>query len=122
MKRVIILLVALLLATPLALGVMAGLAYYSTSAEHIPQPVVTLLDQEIQPCGYSWYTPVFGGLLHRDFVQPAPGRIEDIGTVDGQYFTISVPEGYNCQATLTRMGEVVWSGRAARICRPAPAC
>ncbi len=115
MKRVIILLVALLLATPLALGAMAGLAYYSTSAEHIPQPSVTLLEQTMKPCGYNWYTPVFGGLLHRDFVLPAPGRIEDIGEVDGQYFTISVPEGYSSNATLSRMGEVVWSGRAAEL-------
>lgn len=115
MKRALILLATLLVATPLALGIMAGLAYYGTSAEHIPSPAVTMLEQAVAPCGYTWRTPVFGGLIYRDFNQPPPQRIADIGEMAGANFDISVPDGYETQATLSRMGSIVWSGRAAEL-------
>lgn len=115
MKRALILLVTLLVATPLALGIMAGLAYYGTRAEHIPAPVITMINQNVSPSGYTWRSPVFGGLLYRDFSKTPPQRVQDIGELDGAYFSLSVPEGYDTTATLTRMGETVWSGRAADL-------
>lgn len=115
MKRALILLVTLLVATPLALAVMAGLAYYGTSAEHIPAPTITLLSETVKPAGYSWRSPVFGGLIYRDFEKESPQRIQDIGEMQGAHFDLTAPDGYETTATLTRMGETVWSGRGADL-------
>lgn len=115
MKRVLILLISLLVSIPLALGVMAGLAYYSTSAEHIPNPSISIMDQTLKSSGYKWRTPVFGGLIYRDFIQESPARIEDLGELTTPSLRLSVPDGYDSLVKLTCMGETVWSGRAAEL-------
>lgn len=112
MKRTLILLATLLLAIPISLGIMASLAYYSASAKHIPKPIVKIMNQNVAISGYTWRTPVFGGLVYRDFKMPLPERIADIGEVKAKHFEVESPDGYETNATLSLMGQTVWAGRA----------
>lgn len=111
MKRFLLILISLLVSVPLALGIVAGLAYRTTTESAVPRPAVVVLDQNVLPCGYQWREPVFGGLIYRDFNRTAGDESnEPIGDLYDPLLNITLPEGYKATATVERGGQVVLEG------------
>lgn len=115
MKRILVLLVTLLVAIPLALGAVAGLSYYTTSADTVPSPVIKAMETQLTPTGYEWRQPVFGGLIYRDFSRPAADAPTDLGQLNEPIFPLEVPDGYDAKATVTQGDQVVWKGRVTEM-------
>ena len=117
MKCMLILLISLLISIPLALGGIAGIAYYTTSEDSVPKPVIKAMDKELSACGYSWREPVFGGLIYRDFTREAGGdeRVTNLGMLEHPTFPLEIPDGYQARATIFFDEEQVWSGRTQEL-------
>lgn len=107
-----VLIIAILVSIPLAIGVMAGLAYYTTGEGAVPSLKVTVMGEDLAPMAYSWHEPVFGGLLYRQFTKMAgeEGEAADIGALENPYIEFAVPEGQNPTVEFLRGGSVIWTG------------
>lgn len=115
MKRLLIIIISLLVAIPLAIGVMAGMAYYTTSEDSVPTPTLTVMDTQLPRAGYSWREPVFGGMIHRDFESPALDS-QRLGTLTDPQLLLEPPEGgYKTTIQVLYKNEEVWSGSAAEL-------
>ncbi len=115
MKRLMLTLLVLLIAAPLALGAVAGASYYTTTEGQIPSPVLKVADQSIFPNGHEWQEPVFGGILHKEFEDTQRKDGESIGVIEQPQLTLEVPEGYSATAVVSYDGEEVFSGSAEQL-------
>ncbi|MDL2293563.1 M23 family metallopeptidase [Ruminococcaceae bacterium OttesenSCG-928-D13] len=109
MKRLLIVIIALLVAIPLTIGVMAGVAYYTTDESSVPAPKLLVMGQEVAPAGYDWHEPVFGGVIYRDFSYP-PIEGPNVASLSVPNLTVEAPAGYEVNARLLLNNEEVWSG------------
>lgn len=92
-KGLIFLLCAILLAL-LAAGGVGLLTWQSVTESSVPLPKAVAAGQEIVPSAYEWHTPVFGGLLYKDFFAAA-GNASDLGeVVADEGLVFQGPPGY----------------------------
>lgn len=116
LKRILILLLVLVIAFPTVIGLFLYTSYRSIDESAIPNITITVADEEIEPDGYEWYAPVFGGIIYKDLYQSSKGTVKDLGTLDGNTkLTIETPSTYSSVATLTKGDTQVWSGNAGDI-------
>lgn len=114
LKRFFIVLMALVISVPLALGLVAGLSYYTTSDSIVPRPTLVVMDKEVTPTGYEWREPVFGGLVYRDFLQENEAST-DLGQLLVPTLTFTTPDGYDTSARILLKGEEIWSGTSTEL-------
>ncbi|MGD9559487.1 MAG: M23 family metallopeptidase [Oscillospiraceae bacterium] len=118
MKRFAIVLLTILLSAPIALGLMAGFAYFATGEASVPAPAITAMGTSLAPRAFEWQEPVMAGILYRDFTRQAPDdACTDLGEVTTTALTLDVPEEYaaGARAEVLYGGTRVWEGRAQDI-------
>lgn len=110
-KQILITISVILVAVPLLLGGVLGIAYFSVGADSVPAFTVEYNGQQIAPVGYEWHQPVLSGLLYREFVQSPSLSAADIGTITEDEFTFTLPaELEDAAVTVTKDGETYWQG------------
>ncbi len=117
MKRILVLLVTVLVSVPLALGCMAGTAYFLTSESSVPHPTVTALNIPVPSSGYTWQEPVFSGLLHRTFSSEISGDIINLGELNHPVLPIDMPSDFTNRVKLFSGDELIWNGRGEDFLR-----
>lgn len=110
LRRLIIALIALVIAIPLALGAVAGLSYLTTTSSIIPHPHIQAMGISISPTGYNWREPILGGLIYRDFLEDVQNLPANLGVLAGESIPIAIPNGYTAKATITRENDTVFEG------------
>lgn len=117
MKRLLVFIIVIIIAVPLAL---AGFVYYnynSIGEEVVPELTLDVLGVEVASDGYEWHAPVFGGIMTKDLYGEASGEVPDCGTLGAQQLQLELPLGYTSTATLFLGETSVWTGGAADIGR-----
>jgi len=114
-KQFVTLLVTLLVAVPMALGLLAGFAYHSTGDDVVPRPTVTAMETRLTLRDYTWNEPVMAGLVRRDFAATSTEDFQDLGTFTEPGISLACPEGYTSAATILYGDEAVWQGAAEDI-------
>lgn len=115
MKRVWAVVLTILLAAPMALGILAGFAFYTTDEKTVPTPVVVAMGTRLLPEGYTWQTPVLAGVMYRDFAAEGLRECAELGELAVPTLELELPEGYRTAAEVAYNGEVIWTGRAEEI-------
>lgn len=100
MKKGLIFLLCAILLAALAVGGIGLFTWQGVTENTMPRPTVRVMDQDLAYDTYEWHTPVFGGLLYKDF----SGKTEtalDLGEVEtGTNIPYEGPSGYDILATL----------------------
>lgn len=117
MKQLLATLLVILIVAPLAVGLIAGVSYYTTDESRVPQPSLVVMDQTLKPDGYDWEEPVFGGVITKQFSQPPNGQTTHLGQLATPTLSLGLPEGYTATATLQQDGAEVWTGSAEDLAR-----
>ncbi len=115
MKRFGITLLVLLLSIPTVLGLIVGISYYAVGEDSFSKPTITVLRQRVEPVGYTWEEPVFGGVLYRSFFKAPEGEGEGVGTITQPRLDFALPEGYTGTATLLKNTREIWAGTAEEL-------
>lgn len=115
LKGFLLTIIVILVGFPLMLGAFVGLSYINTKPTTIPDIKMSIMDQNVEPIGYEWYSPVIGGILHRNFSRKATLESTNIGTIDQQQIVLKPPTGYSSAATLSRGNKKIWSGPADEL-------
>ncbi len=115
LKKVIVVVLVILVVFPLFLGGLVWYTYNNTAESSIPMAKLTVLETQLEPAGYEWHTPVFGGMMYKDFYAPPPPEIPDLGSITAPSLSLQAPVGLSSTASLSLDGKVVWSGSAENI-------
>ncbi len=115
MKRFLVVLLVILIVFPLCLGGLLWFTYSSTAESSIPMPKLTVLETALLPAGYEWHTPVFGGMVYKDFYQAPNAELQDLGQMTEPSLNAEVPGGFSSMAVLSKDGADVWSGQAENL-------
>ncbi len=115
MKRFLVFLLILLIVFPLSVWGLVSLTYSGMDESSVPKPVLLVQDMEVLPQGYSWYTPIFGGLTYKNFVQPLQEDMPSLGEVADEFIGLTPPLGFTSTAVISKDGVDVWSGPADNV-------
>lgn len=117
LKRILILILAIVIAFPAAIGIFLYASYRSIDESAVPDVSITVMDKTVELDGYEWYAPVFGGLLYKDLYRSSEGEVKELGTLEGVELSIETPGTYTGVATLTKGDTQIWTGSADDISR-----
>ncbi len=112
MKKLFVFLLIVILVFPLAVGGLVLLTYSGMDESTVPQPVLLVQDEEIAAQGYEWNTPVFGGIVYKNFVKPVQDDLQTLGEVSDEHLSLTTPPGYISTAVISKDGIDLWSGSA----------
>ena len=115
MKKFLVAILIIVIVFPLIVGGLLWFTYNNTDEDTIPLTPITILDTQLSPVGYEWHTPVFGGMMYKDFYETPPPELENLGTVEESSIDIEPPSGFSSTATLSLEGQDVWTGQAEDI-------
>lgn len=115
MKKLLVVLLIILIVFPLCLGGLLWFTYSSTGESSVPMPKLTVMETALSPVGYEWHTPVFGGMLYKDFYRAPPAELQDLGELAEPNISAEIPPGFSSVATLSKDGADVWSGQAEKL-------
>lgn len=115
MKRLLVMVIALLITIPIAMGIVVAMSYRTTSEDTVPQPEVLVMDSQVRPAAYRWYEPVFGGLMYRDFRKEETGAPQRVGVLNDATLKLVPPDGYQCNVEILGGGQVLWTGNAVEF-------
>ncbi len=91
------------------------LTYSGMGESSVPQPILLVQEQEVLPKSYEWFTPILGGIIYKDFVQPAQDELLDLGEITDEFIDLTPPLGYFSTAVISKDGVDVWSGSADNV-------
>lgn len=116
MKRILITLLSILIGFPLVLGGILGLTYYFTGEASVPVPEVKVLGTPIAVNAYEWHSPVFAGMMYKDFEKTGTEEATEVGNLDDTQMSIELPTGYISTAVVTgEDGVTRWEGDAQNL-------
>ncbi len=115
MKKFLVILLVALIMFPLTLVGLVYLGYVMTDDSTVPKVQMKVMDTTLDPAGYEWYSPVFGGIRYKQFYETVSGVPADAGVLKESSILVDIPSNFTSSATLQRDGEVLWQGSGADL-------
>lgn len=101
MKKGLIFLFCALLLAAFAAGGVGFLTWQSVTESTVPNPKLRVMGQEFDFASSTWHSPVFGGLLYKDFAVARDVANTSIGEMQpGTLITVAPPPGYETSLSL----------------------
>ncbi|WP_294497607.1 M23 family metallopeptidase [uncultured Gemmiger sp.] len=115
MKKLILWLLMVALFVALLLGGTVGAFYFMIDEDDLPEETATFGGVTLQNSGYEWDVPVFGGVVSRNFYQPATLSVQKLGDFGNTRPDFVLPDWVSAsELTLTAPdGTTAFSGDAA---------
>lgn len=115
MKRFLLWVLGVALATAVMLGAVTGVSWYFAARQALPDSTITFGGAALTPNGWCWRMPLIGAVFDRERASAPTLSVQQLGSVDSVHPAFAFPAWCtDAQLTITdAAGTAVFSGSAA---------
>lgn len=110
MKKFFLWILLVLVMLALFIGTVVGYAYFTTDETVLPDTKVSLGAEELSLNGYSWSTPVLGGLTYKHIIACSTLAVDKLLLSEDAKPKLAIPNGYKVSVKISADNEVIYSG------------